>query len=893
MTRKLYLVDGSNHAFRVFHAMPRLTAAGQHTGALMGFANLLRWLDREAEPDFCAVVFDKGPSFRVDLFPDYKGHRPSMPEELREQWVKLPELIEAWGYTTITPTGFEADDVIGTLATRYASEDLEVRIVSGDKDFCQLVTERVRILDLKGGIPKVLDLDAVIERFGVTPDRIIDVMAMWGDSSDNVPGVPGIGEKKATKLIQQHGDLEAVLAAAPGIKGKMGENLRTFTEQARLSKTLVTIVTDMKLEQGLEDLARRPRDAEKLHELFLRYQFRNHMKDLQAEAGAAGAPGIDRGRYRTVRTEAELQAVVAACRGAGRLAFDLETTSLDPQQAALVGFALCWSADDAVYVPVGHAQGEQLPVERAVALLQPLLEDPTVGKTGQNLKYDLQVMRALGHRLEGIDGDTMLADYLLETGRTSRKLDDIAMRVLGHRMISYKEVTDGLDDDQGFASVAIEDATAYAAEDAHVAWLLDHGFRERIARDGLEALYREVELPVIPVLAEMELNGIGVDVEALEVMGQELSASIAALQLEIHDLAGHPFNVASPKQLAVVLFDEQGFEPLKKTKTGRSTDAATLEGLAARHPDRRLPSALLEYRALTKLEGTYVKALPNAVSPVDGRIHTSFHQAVTATGRLASMDPNLQNIPVRTTEGRRIRGCFVARPGHVFLSADYSQIELRVLEDYCGSGPLVDAFRAGEDIHRRTAAEVFGVAPLFVTPDQRRAAKAVNFGIIYGMSAFRLSNELGIPRRRAQRIIDDYFVHYPQVKAYVEQAVLSAREQGVATTRFGRRRMVADLGARIRHVREAAERIAVNTPIQGTAADIMKIAMVKVWHRLQRDHPDARLLLQVHDELLLEVPEGQLEPVRAAVVEAMGSAAELRVPLVVETGSGRSWDEAH
>ncbi len=893
MSRTLYLVDGSNHAFRVFHAMPRLTAGGQHTGALMGFANLLRWLDREVAPDYCAVVFDKGPSFRVDLFPDYKGHRPSMPEELREQWDKLPELIEAWGYATILPDGYEADDVIGTLAARHAGEDLEVWIVSGDKDFSQLVNEHVRILDLKGGSPRVIDTAAVLERFGVPPDRIIDVMAMWGDSSDNVPGVPGIGEKKATKLIQDHGDLDAVLAAAPGIKGKLGQNLRDFAEQARLSKTLVTIVTDMEIEGGLESLRKRERDVEKLQELFLRYQFRNHMKDLQAEAGVAAASGIDRSRYRTVRTEAELEAVVRGCRLAGRFAFDLETTSLDPLEAQLVGFALCWSERDAVYVPVGHLEGEQLDPDRAMALLRPLLEDPTVGKTGQNLKYDLQVLLALGHRLEGIDGDTMLADYLLETGRTSRKLDDIAMRVLGHRMISYAEVTEGLGEGQGFSTVSIEQATAYAAEDAHVAWMLDRGFRERLEQDGLGGLYREVELPVIPVLAEMELNGIGVDVEALGVMQVELAASIAALEAEIHELAGHPFNVASPKQLAEVLFEEQGFEPLKKTKTGRSTDAATLEGLAAQHPERRLPSALLEYRALTKLEGTYVKALPQAVSPVDGRIHTSFHQAVAATGRLASMDPNLQNIPVRTAEGRRIRACFVARPGHRFLSADYSQIELRVLADYCASGPLVEAFRTGEDIHRRTAAEVFGVAPLFVTPEQRRAAKAVNFGIIYGMSAFRLSNELGIPRRRAQRIIDDYFRHYPQVKAYVEAAIEAAREEGVATTRFGRRRMVADLGARIRHVREAAERIAVNTPIQGTAADIMKIAMVRVWRRLRRDHPEARMLLQVHDELLLEVPEASLEAVRAAVVEEMSAAAELKVPLVVETGTGRSWGEAH
>ncbi len=893
MSRTLYLVDGSNHAFRVFHAMPRLTAGGQHTGALMGFANLLRWLDREARPDYCAVVFDKGPSFRVDLFPEYKGHRPSMPDELREQWDKLPELIQAWGYEVIIPSGFEADDVIGTLAARYASEELEVRIVSGDKDFSQLVNERVSILDLKGGTPKHIDTAAVVERFGVPPERIIDVMGLWGDSSDNVPGVPGIGEKKATKLVQEHGDLEGVLAAAPGIKGKLGESLRTFAEQARLSRTLVTIVTDMELEQDLAALARRERDTDKLHELFLRYQFRAHMKDLQAEAGAAAGSGIDRAAYRCVTSEAELAAVVAGCRRAGHFSFDLETTSLDPLQARIVGFALCWSERDAVYVPVGHSEGEQLSFEVAMARLRPLLEDPTVGKVGQNLKYDLQVLRALGYQLEGIRGDTMLADYLLETGRASRKLDDIAMRVLGHRMISYKEVTEGLGEEQGFADVPIDSATAYAAEDAHVAWLLDRGFRERLAEEGLEELYRKVELPVISVLADMELEGIGLDVDALAVMQGELAASIAAVEAEIHELAGRAFNVASPKQLAEVLFDEQGFEPLKKTKTGRSTDAATLEALAARHPDQRLPAAVLEYRVLTKLQGTYVEALPQAVSPVDGRVHTSFHQAVAATGRLASMDPNLQNIPVRTAEGRRIRACFTARPGFVFLSADYSQIELRVLADYCGSGTLVEAFAAGEDIHRRTAAEVFGVAPMFVSPDQRRAAKAVNFGIIYGMSAFRLSNELGIPRKRAQRIIDDYFRLYPQVQAYVERAVADAKERGVATTRYGRRRMVPDLGARIRHVREAAERIAVNTPIQGTAADIMKLAMVRVHRRLQRDFPDARLLLQVHDELLIELPEDTLEAVRAAVVEEMGAAAELTVPLLVETGSGRSWDEAH
>ncbi len=893
MTRKLYLVDGSNHAFRMFHAMPRLTAGGQHTGALLGFANLLRWLDREAQPDYAAVVFDKGKSFRVDRYPDYKGHRPSMPEELREQWVKLPELVEAWGYTVLAEEGFEADDVIGTLAQRHGGPELEVWIVSGDKDFCQLVGEHVKILDLKGGRVKVVDRPAVLERFGVQPGQVVDILALWGDSSDNVPGVPGIGEKKATRLVVEHGALEPILAAAPGIRGKMGQNLVEFAEQARLSRELVTIVTDMPLPLTLEQLAHRPRDAEKLHELFLSYQFRNHMKELQQAAGAVAAGSIDRDRYRTVRSLEQLELVVSACRQAGRFAFDLETTSLDPLQAELVGLALCWSADAAVYIPVGHEQGEQLPLPLVMERLGPLLADESIGKTGQNLKYDLQVMTALGLPFAGIDGDTMLADYLLETGRQSRKLDDIAMRVLGHRMISYAEATAELPKGAGFAQVEIEQATRYAAEDAHVAWLLDRDLGARLDEQDLRALYRDLELPVIPVLADMELRGIGLDLPALADLGQELGAAVTALDAQVKQLVGKEFNLNSPRQLAQVLFDEQGFEPLKKTKTGRSTDAATLESLCAQDPENPLPRAVLEYRGLSKLKGTYVDALPQAVSPVDGRVHSSFHQAVAATGRLASMNPNLQNIPIRTAEGRRIRACFVPDPGHVFLSADYSQIELRVLADYCGSGPLVQAFQQGEDIHRRTAAQVFGVAPLLVSPDQRRAAKAVNFGIIYGMSAFRLANELGISRRRAQRIIDDYFQHYPQVQAYVQGAIAAAREHGVATTRWGRRRMVPDLGARIRHLREAAERVAVNTPIQGTAADIMKLAMVRVWRRLRRDQPAARLLLQVHDELLIELPEELLDPVRALVVQEMEQAAELAVPLLVETGVGRDWQQAH
>ena len=892
MPRKLYLVDGSNHAFRLFHAMPRLTAGGKHTGALLGFANLLRMIEQAERPDFLVVVFDRGKSFRVDLFPDYKGHRPSMPPELREQWPKLPTLVEAWGHTCLAVEGYEADDVIGTLARRFAGPELQVAIVSGDKDFAQLADENTRILELKGSKRNWIDAASVQARYGVPATRMTDLLALWGYSSYNVPGVRGIGQKKGANLLSKHGSLEQLLEAADQVKGKLGENLRRHQEQARLSHRLVTIVTDMELGLELEDLAPRPRDVGVLQRFFVEHQLRLHLEQLQKEHAGKLEPTADRSGYRCVASAAELRAVVAACRQAGRFAFDVETTSLDPRQAQLVGCSLCWSERDAVYVPVGHVEGRQLPLDEAMALLEPLLADPRVGKIGQNLKYDLQVLTALGYVLEGIEGDTMLADYLLETGRARRKLDEIAMRVLGHRMISYDEATFGLPEGSGFQHVPIDKATTYAAEDAHVVWLLDRVLGQRLQEEGLADLYRDVEVPVVPVLADMELNGIALDSAALAALGEDLLARIAAKEEEIHRLAGHSFNIASPKQLAVVLFDEQGFEPIKKTKTGRSTDANTLDALAARSPDNPLPGAILAYRAMSKLKGTYVDALPRSVGP-DGRIRTSFHQAVAATGRLASMNPNLQNIPIRTPDGRRVRMCFVPAQGHVFLSADYSQIELRVLADYCGSGPLVEAFQQGEDIHRRTAAEVFGVMPGLVNNDQRRAAKAVNFGIIYGMSAFRLANELGIPRGRAKRIIDDYFRHYPQVKAYVEGAIDQARQQGVAVTRFGRKRMVPDLRARIRHVREAAERIAVNTPIQGTAADIMKIAMVRVWCRLRREHPATRLLLQVHDELLLEVPETELEAVRQVVADEMTNAASLAVPLVVQTAVGRNWEEAH
>jgi len=895
----MFLIDGSNHAFRVFFALPRMTAAGFPTGALLGFANLLKSLEEVHKPDYIVVVFDKGASFRIELYPDYKGHRPEMDPELRAQWPHFDDLVEAWGYRSLSQPGYEADDLIATMARRWASPELQVFLVTGDKDFCQLVDDNVRILDLMKNL--VIDADGVVDKFGVRPDQVVDLQALAGDSSDNVPGVTGIGIKTASKLISQYGSLDALLERADEVKGKRGENLRNERDRALLSRQLVTLVTDAPLELSLDDLREHPRDVTKLKELFVRWQFRTHLRDLERGADAP-PPAIDRSRYRCIRTAPDLQAAVAAIRRVGRVAFDLETTSLDPLQARLVGLCLCWSPDDAVYVPIGHTDpgpGGQLDEARAMAILAPLLADPAVGKIGQNLKYDHAVMSACGYVLDGIASDTMLADYLLEPERSRHGLDDLALRYLGHGMIAFGDVVKqapqgdlfgGSAGEPTFADVSVEDATAYGAEDAHVAWLIHEKLAPRLDELELRSVYEEIEVPLVPVLSRMESAGIGVEVSELASYAEELKERVAAAQARCHEIAGRPFTINSPKQLRVILFDELGLTPIKRTKTGPSTDADTLDRLRGDHP---LPAAILEYRSLTKLLSTYVTPLPGFVSTVDGRIHTSFHQAVAATGRLSSNNPNLQNIPIRTEDGKRIRSCFAAAEGHLYLSCDYSQVELRVLAHYCGDGPLVDAFAAGQDIHRRTASEVFGVPMEEVTPAQRSASKAINFGIVYGMSAFRLSNELGIPRRTAQDYIDGYFENYSQVARVIEDFKLAARESGHATTLWGRKRLIRDIRSENQRELWAAERLAVNTPIQGSAADLIKLAMIAVDRRLYEEFPGSRLLLQVHDELLLEVPEGDLEAVQALVVEEMESAAQHAVPRKVDAGHGRTWAEAH
>ena len=890
--RRMVLVDGSNQAFRSYFAIQQDMRApdGAPVRALFGFANMLIRLLKEDKPDYLLVAFDRGLSFRNELYPDYKGQRPDMPEDLRAQWDEFIPLCTEWGVKAVAIPGMEADDVIGTLAARYGGPELRVHILSSDKDFCQLVNDHVFLHDL--GKDELLGRAEVEERWGVRPDQIIDLLSLMGDTSDNVPGIAGVGPKKAAKFIQTYGDAAGVLANAQKIGGKTGEAVAAAAEIVALARQLVTIHTEVALDFDLEGLRPVEPQWEALAARVKQYGFRRILSIVEEGAAAAGArlteatPRIDRSKYRTVRSPEELNALVQALSAAGRFAFDTETTSLDAASAALVGMSFCWSADDAVYVPVGHEDQDNC--AGALAALGPLLVDPTLKKTGQNLKYDLAVLRANGWDLRGIDGDTMLLDYLVEVEQ-KHGLDDIARRYLDHRNIAYDEVTASTGG--SFAAVPIDKATQYAAEDAHVVWLVEQRILELGAVDEpMRRLYEDIELPLIPVLASMEAHGIGVDAGQLAELSIELGRRIDEMTGAIHAEAGEKFNLNSPKQLATILFEKRGLPAIKKTKTGPSTAADVLEALA--EGGDALCTLILQYRELAKLKSTYLDALPSQIA-ADGRIHTSFHQAVAATGRLSSNDPNLQNIPIRTDEGRRIRAAFVPAPGFVFVSADYSQVELRVLAHFCGEGTLVDAFRSGEDIHRRTAAEIYGCAPALISGEQRRAAKAINFGLIYGMSAFRLARELRIPRGVAQDMIDRYFERYHQVKTFMESAIAEAKASGFARTLYGRRRAVGGLDAKNANDRGAAERIAINTPVQGTAADLIKIAMIRVHAALAERFPRARLLLQVHDELVVEALAEEAEAVGALLAEEMAAAAELRVPLVVDWSIGHNWSAAH
>ncbi|NLH47965.1 MAG: DNA polymerase I [Myxococcales bacterium] len=889
--KQLLLIDGSGYIFRAFFAIRSLTTStGLPTNAVYGVATMLDKTLRELQPADVAVCFDtKAKTFRHELFPDYKANRPEPPAALVPQFALIHELVRLRGLPMLTLDGWEADDLIGTLARQAAAADFAVTIVSGDKDLMQLVTDRVRIYDPMKD--KWFGPAEVRERFGVPPERVIDVLGLAGDSSDNIPGVPGVGEKTAIKLMAEYGDLEAVLAAAGGIKGKLGEKLALFAAQARLSRELATIRTDAPLPVDAEHLTPGEPDIAGLRALYEKLEFHSQLAALPQAATAT----IDRDRYRTVLTENDLRELVKKLAAAPGFAFDTETNSLSPTAADLVGLSFCCDEAEAFYVPVGHrylGMPAQLPRERVLEALRPLLTDPAKPKWGQNAKYDLLVLENYGLRVAGLAGDTMIADYLLAPGRGGHSLDALAQRWLGHTTIKFGDVTGSGRQRRTFDEVDLDNATRYAAEDAHVTWLLHERIENELRRDEpVWKLYREMELPLIDVLAAMERAGVAIDVPYFAALAVEMDERIQRVAEKIQAAAGEAFNLNSPAQIGQVLFERLGIKGTKKTKTGYSTDAQVLEKLA--EEGHEVPRLLLEYRGLAKLKGTYVDALPKLINPRTGRIHTSFNQTIAATGRLSSSDPNLQNIPIRGEDGRRIRQGFVPAPGKRFLAADYSQIELRLAAHLSGDELMIAAFRAGEDVHTRTAAEIMGVFPALVTPEMRSAAKTVNFGVLYGMSAFRLGRDLGIGTKKAQEFIDHYFARYPKLKGWLEATVREAHEKGGVRTLFGRWRPLPELDSPDANVRAGAERAAINTPVQGAAADLIKLAMLRLHERIRAEKLPLSMILQVHDELVFEVdPEAQ-DRCREVIRREMENVLSLSVPLVVEINGGDNWREAH
>ncbi len=883
--KTLYLIDGPNMAFRAFYAIGGMSnSQGLPTNALFGFTNMLLKLIRDHRPDHLAITWDpKGGSFREREFADYKGTRPDMPDALRSQMPHFKRVAEAFDIPYLCIDDFEADDVMGTLAKRHEN-NLDVVLVSSDKDLMQLVSDHTSMYDSMKD--RTISFAEVEEKFGCPPELVPDALGIWGDSSDNIPGVKGIGEKGVKNLLAEYRGLDEIYdhieeITPPGVQKK----LQADRDNAYLSRDLATIRTDAPVDVSIEDLVLNfPPPEDRARELFGELEFRGLLRSFGGEMA-----GVDRSGYRLVTDGPDLEELREKLSKAQRFALDTETTSLDSMTADLVGLSFCCDDKEAWYVPVAHRVLEpQLEWETVRDAVGPILADPTRGKTGQNLKYDLKVLFRHGVEIAGIDGDTLLADYLLSPDRRSHKLDDLALVHLEHRMISFGDtVAKG----QTFADVPLEPARDYAAEDAHITWLLDQRLGPLLVEEGLDELYRTLELPLIPVLARMEVAGIAVDTDLLAELSDELTLEIATAERVCWDLAGEEFKIGSVKELREVLFDRLGLPVVKKTKTGASTDESVLTELALQHP---LPRAILDYRSLVKLKNTYVDPLPTLINPADGRIHTHYSQTTAATGRLSSTDPNLQNIPVRTEQGRRIRQAFVAPPGRLFLSADYSQVELRILAHLCGgSGGFADAFSAGADIHTETAASLFEAAPDKITRQMRTIAKAVNFGIVYGQSAFGLAQQLRISRPEAGEYIARYKERFPEIEEYRRRTLDSAREKGYVETLLGRRRPVPDLTSGNFNARAAAERVAINTPVQGSAADLIKRAMIAVDRRLRDEFPGQLMLLQVHDELLLEVDEDRVDDVSKMVRHEMESALSLDVPIVVDVGVGRNWDEAH
>ena len=900
--RPLVLVDGSSYLYRAYYALPPLTnSRGEPTGAVYGVADMLRKLLNDYDPEYVAVVFDaRGRTFRDELFEHYKAHRAPMPDDLCAQVEPLHAVVRASGLPVLVVEGVEADDVIGTLARQAAEARMQVLISTMDKDMAQLVDGSITLINTMTNT--LLDREGVINKFGLPPECIVDYLALVGDASDNIPGVPKVGPKTAAKWLQTYGNIEALLAHADEIPGKVGESLRAHLDQLQLSRELATIRCDVPLEVGPTDLLRREPDCAALRELYRALEFKRllaQLEEMPPRTTAAAAPEpadapLPR-HYETIMDWQALEAWLPQLGSAELLSFDVETTSLDYISAEIVGVSWATRSGHAAYVPLAHdymGAPPQLPRDEVLARLKPLLENPDLPKLGHNIKFDMSVLAAGGIELRGVRHDSMLASYVLNSTSGRHDMDSLSRRCLGHPTVTYEDVAGKGAKQLPFQQVPIEQASPYAAEDADVTLCLHHHFYPRLAAEpSLLRLYEELEMPLTCVLSRLERNGVLVDVAQLRQLSGELARRMRELEDEAHRLAGQPFNLGSPKQIQEILYQKHCLPVLEKTPTGQpSTSESALEQLAVNYP---LPAVILQHRALSKLKSTYTDRLPEQINPRTGRVHTCYHQAVAATGRLSSSDPNLQNIPIRNTEGRRIRQAFIAPPGFRILAADYSQIELRIMAHLSGDAGLLRAFAEGRDIHQATAAEIFGLPPDEVTAEQRRSAKAINFGLIYGMSAFGLARNLGIERSAAQAYVDLYFSRYPGVQAYMERTRTQAREHGYVETLFGRRLHLPEIRSRDTQRRLSAERQAINAPMQGTAADIIKRAMLACDAWLATSPDGARMIMQVHDELVFEVPQEKVQFYADRIRESMAGATRLSVPLIVDIGAGINWDEAH
>ncbi|MGM0564900.1 MAG: DNA polymerase I [Pseudomonadota bacterium] len=903
------LVDGSSYLFRAFHALPPLTTSkGEPTGAVKGVINMIRSLMKQFPDSRVIVVFDaKGPTFRNEIYPEYKAHRPPMPDDLRVQIEPIHEIVDAMGLPKLVVDGVEADDVIGTLAYQATETGQDALVSTGDKDMAQLVSEHVTLMNTMTNT--TMDRDGVVEKFGIPPERIIDYLALVGDKVDNIPGVHKCGPKTAVKWLEAYGSLEGVMEHADEIKGKIGEYLREALPTLPMSYELATIRCNVDLPQSLRDIHPAEPDRERLLELYKQCEFNSWIKELEEHRGAvdmhhepeelpAGPVAIDSlpPDYEVVLEQEQLDRWLMRLKQFELFSFDTETTSLNYMQAELVGLSFAVEYNKAAYVPLAHdypGAPDQLDRDAVLQQLKPMLEDPAVKKVGQHLKYDKNVLARYGITLRGIEHDTMLESYVLNSVAGRHDMDSLAKRYLERETVHYEDIAGKGAKQITFNQIALDEAAPYAAEDADVTLQLHRALWPQLAAEPrLEAVYRELEMPLLEVLATIEQNGVKVDADMLHAQSHELAEGMREAEENAHREAGEAFNLGSPKQLQVILFEKQGLPVVKKTPKGQpSTAEDVLEELAAAgHP---LPQWILRYRTLSKLKSTYTDKLPQLIDRHTGRLHTSYHQAIAATGRLSSSDPNLQNIPIRSEEGRRIRQAFIAEPGCQILAADYSQIELRIMAHLSGDETLIRAFKEGKDIHQATASEVFGVPLEEVESEQRRRAKAVNFGLIYGMSAFGLAKQLGIGRKEAQGYVDTYFERYPGVRDYMERTREQAREQGFVETEFGRRLYLPEIQSRNVPRRQHAERTAINAPMQGTAADIIKRAMIDIHGALESDLPGVRMVMQVHDELVFEVPEGRLDAARDLIRQRMAAAAQLRVDLEVDIGIATTWDEAH